>query len=125
MIILPSMSKEAMNCFLEILSKRHPDELILLICDGASNHKESALTVPENIIIELLPPRSPQLNPSENMWDEIKEKFFHNKIFKSMKAVTDRLCQAILHYESEQEIVKSITGWEWIKNGIDVGLKEN
>jgi hypothetical protein len=73
----------------------------------------------------LLPPRSPQLNPSENMWDEIKEKFFHNKIFKSMKSVTDRLCQSILHYESNQEIVKSITGWEWIKYGVDVGLKEN
>jgi len=125
MIILPSMSREAMNCFLEILSQRHPDELILLICDGASNHKESALTIPENIIIELLPPRSPQLNPSENMWDEIKEKFFHNKIFESMKSVTDRLCQSILHYESEQEIVKSITGWKWIEDGINIGLKEN
>jgi len=125
MIILPSMSKEAMNYFLEILSKRHPDELILLICDGASNHKESALMIPENIIIELLSPRSPQLNPSENMWDEIKEKFFHNQIFKSMKSVTDRLCQSIIHYESKQEIVKSITGWEWIKKGVIIGLKEN
>jgi hypothetical protein len=53
------MSKEAMNYFLEILSKRHPDEFILLICDGASNHKESALMILENIIIELLPPRLP------------------------------------------------------------------
>jgi hypothetical protein len=42
-----------------------------------------------------------------------------------MKSATDRLCQSILHYESNQEIVKSITGWEWIKYGVDVGLKEN
>ena len=59
MVILPYMTKETMNCFLEILSQRHPKELILLICDGASNHKESALKIPDNIIIEKLPARSP------------------------------------------------------------------
>ena len=125
MVILPYMTKETMNCFLEILSQRHPKELILLICDGASNHKESALKIPDNIIIEKLPARSPQLNPSENMWDEIKEKFFYNQIFKSMKSLTNRICKAILYYEENTEIVKSITGWKWIKEEILIGLKEN
>lgn len=59
------------------------------------------------------------------MWDEIKEKFFYNQIFKSMKSLTNRICKAILHYEENTEIVKSITGWNWIKEGINVGLKEN
>ena len=79
----------------------------------------------DNIIIERLPARSPQLNPSENMWDEIKEKFFYNQIFKSMKSLTNRICKAILHYEENTEIVKSITGWNWIKEEILNGLKEN
>ena len=59
------------------------------------------------------------------MWDEIKEKFFYNQIFKSMKSLTNRICKAILHYEENTEIVKSITGWNWIKEGINAGLKEN
>lgn len=125
MIILPSMTKEAMNCFLEILSKRHLDKLILLICDGAPNHKESAITIPDNIIIEKIPPRSPQINPSENMWEEIKEKFFYNKIFNSMNSLMNRISQAILWYEKQPNIIKSITGWEWINEGIVIGLKEN
>lgn len=125
MIILPSMAKESMNCFLEILSKRYPDKLILLICDGAPNHKESAIIIPNNIMIEKIPPRSPQLNPSENMWKEIKEKFFYNRIFNSMKSLTSRISKAILHYEGSHETVKSITGWDWINEGVDVGLKEN
>lgn len=125
MIVLPSMTKEAMNCFLDILSKRHPDKLILLICDGAPNHKETAIKIPDNIIIEKIPPRSPQINPSENMWEEIKEKFFYNKIFNSMNSLVDRISQAILWYEDRQNIIKSITGWEWINEGIVIGLKEN
>jgi len=59
------------------------------------------------------------------MWDEIKEKFFHNQISTSMKSLTNKICQSIIHYESEQEIVKSITGWNWIKEGILIGLREN
>lgn len=125
MIILPSMSAEAMNCFLEILSKRHPDKLILLICDGASNHKESAITIPDNILVERIPPRSPQLNPSENMWEEIKEKFFYNEVFRSMEALIDNISKAILWYEGKRNIIKSITGWGWINEEITVGLKEN
>ena len=125
MIILPSMTKEAMNCFLDILSKRHPDKLILLICDGAPNHKEAAITIPDNIIIQKIPPRSPQINPSENMWEEIREKFFYNRIFNSIESLSDRISKAILWYEGQHDIIKSITGWDWINEGIVIGLKEN
>lgn len=125
MIILPSMTKESMNCFLQILSERNKDKMILLICDGAPNHKETAITIPDNIIIEKIPPRSPQINPSENMWEEIKEKFFYNRIFNSIASLTDRISKAILWYEEKNSIVKSITGWKWIIEGIVTGLKEN
>ena len=43
-----------------------------------------------------IPPRSPQLNPSENMWKEIREKFFYNRIFNSIESLSDRISKAIL-----------------------------
>lgn len=70
MLILPSMTLECMNIFLQELSIRHPDEFILLVCDGAPNHRQGSMKIPENIMIHHLPPLSPQLNPAENMWDE-------------------------------------------------------
>jgi transposase len=39
----------------------------------------------------MLPPSSPELNPVEHLWDEIREKFFHNKAFNSLDALEDHL----------------------------------
>ena len=61
-----------------------------------------------------LPPYCPQLNPSENMWEEIREKFFTNLVFDSIDAVMDKLEEAMIFYAKNEEIVKSITGFNWI-----------
>lgn len=125
MLILPCMTSEAMNIFLKELSQRRPKQFILLICDGASNHNIKSLEVPDNIMIKHMPSYSPQLNPSENIWEEIKEKFFRNKIFSSMKAVIEKMTEAIVRYENAPEIIKSITGWKWIIDPIKAILKGN
>ena len=70
-------------------------------------------------MIEYLPPYSPELNCSENIWDEMKEKFFANKVFNSMDAVESRLIDACLFYENNHERVKSITGFPWIVDSIE------
>lgn len=114
LIILPEVSSNAMNIFLEILSSRHREDLIVLFCDQASFHKNKELNIPENVIIRHIPPYSPELNSSENMWGEIREKYFGNYAFKSMRAVEDRLVEASLFYENHLEIVQSITGFDWI-----------
>jgi len=125
MLILPSMTLECMSIFLRELSIRHPNKFILLVCDGAPNHRQISIKIPENIMIHHLPPLSPQLNPAENIWDEMKEKFFHNKIFRSMEEVLSRMSDAILKYEASPQIVKSITGWDWIINPINSILNNN
>jgi transposase len=60
---------------------------ILLVLDGAPNHQCGLLAVPDNISLLFLPPYSPELNPKENLWDEIREKIFKNLALKSMNAV--------------------------------------
>lgn len=116
LLILPSMTITVMNIFLKELSERYKDEFILLICDQATNHSRGGLETPENIIIFHLPPHSPELNPSEHIWDNMREKFFGNKVFNSMDAVENKLVEASLFYEDNPDIVKSTTGFEWIVN---------
>lgn len=116
LLILPSMTIADMNVFLEILSERHKDEFILLFCDKAPCHSKKGLKIPENIKIFNIPPYSPELNPSENIWDDMREKFFTNYAFNSMDAVEEKLIEASLFYESNKKLVKSITGFNWIVN---------
>ena len=61
-----------------------------------------------------LPPDAPELNPQENIWDEIREKIFKNYALKSMDAVHAKLEQAILHVKSNPMTVKSITSFPYI-----------
>jgi len=63
-------------------------------------------------------PYSPELNPSENMWDEMREKWSGNCVFNSMNAVEKRMVQALQAIESDPQTVKSITGWNWILSSI-------
>jgi transposase len=74
------------------------------------------LVVPKNITLYPLLPYTPELNPIEMNWDELRENFFRNDFFKSLDSVVDKLCGGLLFLENNTGIVKSITGWEWIVN---------
>ena len=75
-LLLPSMTQACIDIFLMELSCRYPDEYILLICDGAACHQMYSASLPKNIMLETLPPYCPDLNPVENVWDELRETFF-------------------------------------------------
>jgi transposase len=70
--------------------------------------------IPANITLQFLPPCSPELNPQENIWDEIREKIFKNYALKSMDKVCDKLKEAALYIERNQKMVKSITSFPYM-----------
>jgi hypothetical protein len=57
---------------------------------------------------------APALNPVERLWDDLREKFFHNRVFASLEALEDPLVSGLLAYENDPARVKSITVWDWI-----------
>jgi len=66
------------------------------------------------ITIMHIPPYSPNLNPVENLWDELREKSFSNKLFKNMNDVECHLSNSLGVLENNCELIASITGFEWI-----------
>lgn len=117
-LILPHANAQCMEIFLNEVSTRHPHEKIVMILDGASWHTSTSLRLPENIYLLSLPPYAPELNPMEHIWDELREKFFHNKVFNSMDALENQLIVALRHAEENPEKIKSIVAWEWIINAL-------
>jgi transposase len=84
------------------------------VLDGAGWHRAKRLQVPANMQLILLPPWSPQLNPVEHLWDEIREKWFSNRVFASLSAVDEQLVKALVALEINPSQVASITGFPWI-----------
>ena len=117
-LIMPTSNTACFQIFLNVLSRKFARQDILLVLDGAPNHRGSDLAVPDNISLLFLPPYSPELNPKENIWDEIREKIFKNYALKSIDAVRDKLQKAILYIERNPEIVKSITSFPYIAKSL-------
>jgi transposase len=113
--VLPTANTEAMSVFLAEVSRRHAEEFIVMVLDGAGWHKARRLQVPANMRLLSLPPGSPPWNPVEQVWDEIREKWFANRVFDSMNAVEEQLLTALKTWEEDATRVASLTGFDWIK----------
>src|ERR1022692_3279676 len=106
-LIMPTSNTACFQAFLNVLARKFARQDILLVLDGAPNHRCGDLALPDNIALLFLPPYSPELNPKENLWDEIREKIFKNYALKSIDAVRAKLKQAILYVERNPKTVKS------------------
>ena len=113
-LILPWTITTAMNVFLAEVASRHQGKHILMFLDQAGWHKSKNLIIPDNMRLDSIPSYSPELNPTEHIWDELREKYFHNITFDSLNAVEDRLETGLRDLENNKSLVRSTTGFHWI-----------
>src|SRR5918999_1241522 len=73
-LVLPYVNTDAMHLHLQEIS-RHvaPGAHAVLVLDGAGWHSAAALVVPANLTLLPLPPKSPELNPVENVWEYLRQ----------------------------------------------------
>lgn len=116
------MNTAQMSAFLSQVSQAHPQEFIVMVVDGASSHKAKELVVPENVRLIGLPGYSPELNPQEHIWDEVREKAFPNLVLDQMALVVERLKNGMSTLAADTDRVRRITAWPWI---IGLNLKAN
>lgn len=79
-----------------------------MVIDGAPSHRSGHLVVPENMALVRLPPYSPELNPVEYLWDELREKDFANRVFDTLGAA---IAQAARGLKRMEENLIMIARW--------------
>src|SRR6202040_3706013 len=84
-LVLPSCNSEAMALHLEEIS---------LAVDQAGWHVSKKLPIPDNITLLPLPPKSPELNPVEKIWQFMRDNWLSNRIFESYGDILDHCCFA-------------------------------
>lgn len=108
-MISPCCNTEAMNEFLRQLSVYYSGYRIILILDKAGWHISKTLAVASNIHLMHLAPYSPELNPVELLWREIRRKHFHNRIFNSLDDVEETLLSALAQWHADQPAVQKLS----------------
>ena len=101
-----------MTSFLKDLSLDNNGKNILLIADGASWHNSKTLEIPKNISIVKLPPYSPELNPTEHLFQHLKEKKIKNKLWTTISELKDNTILFIKEITNDQ--VASICAFNYI-----------
>ena len=63
--------------------------------DNGRFHQAKSLKFPENVVLLFLPPYSPELNPIERLWQDIKAKLFTqtHKALEDMQATVTEILQ--------------------------------
>ena len=94
-VVMPRADTEAMQVHLgEIARAIAPGAHAVVLLDQAGWHTTANLRIPQNITLLSLPPRSPELNPTENLWQFLRQTFLSNRVFETYKAILDAACQA-------------------------------
>ncbi|MBL6931608.1 MAG: IS630 family transposase [Rhodospirillales bacterium] len=94
-LVLPHCNTEAMQWHLdEISSQVTPSAHAILILDRAGWHTTGKLKIPANITLLPLPPRAPELNPVENLWQFMRDNWLSSRIFKSYDEIVALCCEA-------------------------------
>jgi transposase len=87
-----------------------------MVLDGASTHKAKALEMPSNVDLIILPPYSPELNPSERLWNSLRRDFMCNRYFETLTEAVDQVKLGLKTMKRDRRALKSLTLWPWIVN---------
>jgi len=98
-----------MNMFLEQVSVEFSEYFIIMQVDQAGWHTSKDLGIPKNIRLIYQPAYSPELNPVEHIWEELRENYFYNRSYKSLDNVMQDLCDGLIELESDSEHLRSMT----------------
>ena len=113
-LVLPRCNTQAMRWHLEEISSQvAPGAHAVLILDQAGWHTTKKLAVPDNITLLALPPRSPELNPVENIWQFMRDNWLSNRVFKSYDEILALCCEAWNKLIDQPWTIMSIGHRKW------------
>lgn len=121
---MPEANTATMQEFLDRFSATLPkDEVAVMYLDQAGWHGARQLRVPQNVVLEPLPPYSPELNPVERIWLYLKERFLSHRLLDDYEAIVEAACQAWNRLTAEAGRITSLCSYPWIEKLAKVAVK--
>jgi transposase len=113
-LVLPRCNTEAMSLHLaEIAAAIASGKHVALLVDQAGWHLSHDLVVPPNITLVPLPPKCPELNPIENVWQFMRDNWLSNRVFRSYDDILAHCCSAWNKLVEQPWTIMSIGLRDW------------
>jgi len=104
-----------MSLFLQHTAKIFAQDYCVIFLDGAGWHKASSLVIPPTVKLVFLPSYSPELNPTESLWEYLRENHTEHHPFDSLEEVQDCVDRGIQVLLANPKQVQSMTYYRWLK----------
>jgi transposase len=114
LIGIDGFDTEAAHTFLVELKRWHKDTLVILVWDNAPCHRPKIHREIPGLIVLFLPPYSPELNPVERFFEELR-KATANQIFKSIGEQEAVIEERLKLLADDAEGMKRLLGHAWIR----------
>jgi hypothetical protein len=111
---LPRLDADCFTVFLRQFSQQYATSLNLVLLDQAPAHVAQRVAVPENIVLVWLPAYSPELNPGERLWEDLKSRIdvLDARVRSSLPALQEHVAALIRRYTAEA--IASLTGYAYL-----------
>jgi DDE superfamily endonuclease len=108
---LPALNTQGFQLFLDHFTATDPVSFPLLLLDNGAFPKARALRLPPNLGLVFFPPYTPELNPIERLWRDLKDRLaqYHPA---SLADLSELLCRRLKHYSAAT--LRSLTGFPYL-----------
>ena len=113
-LVMPYANTEAMELHLVEISRIVAKGAhAVLLLDQAGWHTTGKLNCPDNITLLPLPPRAPELNSMENVWQYMRDNWLSNLVFETYDDIVDTCCDAWNRFANQPHRIRSIGQRDW------------
>lgn len=115
-LVVPDVGIDAMLAHLSDVSKNISEgKIAVMILDRASWHTTSKINIFPNIRLLPLPPASPELNPVEQLWQQLRDNSLANRSYKDYNDIELASCDAWTSYVNRKGAITSLCSRKWAK----------
>ena len=114
-LILPKLNTTNMQVFIDAFAAANPSTFNVVLLDNSAVHTTERLRLPANVAFVFLPPYSPELNPVERLWQDLRGRMAW-RTFADLDGLEAELCTQLAHYTPS--VVQSLTSYPYLQRAI-------
>lgn len=113
-LVMPKANLQSMQLHLQLIAQKIPKgRYAVLVFDRASWHTSPKLKTYPNLFLIALPPASPELNPTEQVWQQLRDRYLANRSFENYDAIVESCCYAWNDFTSQPNVIRKLCTRQW------------
>jgi len=112
------LDADCFTLFLQKFGQHYAESLNIVLLDQAPAHVAQRVEVPDNVVLVWLPAYSPELNPVERLWEDLKARIdvMDARVRASLSALQEHVASIVQRYTAAT--IASLTGYAYLMEAV-------